>query len=688
MTLRIQTKATSRVKLSFWALLLSGKISSGSGFIAPFSSNDATPFALHLGIRNNAASARSMSPTSAAEVGKEDETSTLQAPFKVVVVGGGWAGFTAADALSSAVPSNNQDVEITILDAAPRGKGGLAGGWRTEAGRPVEAGIHGFWREYRNTFQVMTNRIGLSDLNQVLSPFTPSILVSQSGKVAVAPVLKEENDNDAKRTTRSSSRIGLQASPIETMARLLPPPLDLALTSDFQPNRNQLTTLDRISALGLLGAWADFGQEDEASWKRYDAISAEELFLSKAGITKRLYEELVLPLLHVLPMSTGYDCSAAAALSCFHVFALQSKGAFDVRWCRGGIAEAIFNPWVDRMLETKRIKIEGGARVTEICQLVDKKDSDNPPLHPMQVSLQDGRQLECDAVVLAVGGVAIGKLTQSSPVLQAIPQSSQFSKLDGVTCVAVRLFLKPHARITSDLEGGLHSSTQLPPAMAASMKESPVIVCGANVGGLPELKETGFCLYDLQRMHDEFQAPNDVAVLEVDFFRADDIANIEDDNEVARLTLRAAAAALGVPQIPISDVVDVAVVRARRAVSHFRVGSQSCSPTRPKLGKGIYVCGDWVDRSGHASWSTEKAVVTGKQAAQAISNDFGLNCAKGALHIIPAATDTPQLKLLQRGANILRSVIPPPGDGVPSSPWSFAQQLLTKQSKSSSSNQQ
>ena len=37
-----------------------------------------------------------------------------------------------------------------------------------------------------------------------------------------------------------------------------------------------------------------------------------------------LYDELVQPLLHVLPMAPGYDVSAAAALSCFHVFALQA----------------------------------------------------------------------------------------------------------------------------------------------------------------------------------------------------------------------------------------------------------------------------------------------------------------------------------------------------------------------------
>jgi hypothetical protein len=52
------------VNLSFWALLLSGKISSGNGLIAPFSRNDTIPFAWHLDTRNNAV-----------EVGKEDKSS-------------------------------------------------------------------------------------------------------------------------------------------------------------------------------------------------------------------------------------------------------------------------------------------------------------------------------------------------------------------------------------------------------------------------------------------------------------------------------------------------------------------------------------------------------------------------------------------------------------------------------------
>jgi hypothetical protein len=109
----------------------------------------------------------------------------------------------------------------------------------------------------------------------------------------------------------------------------LPPPLDLPILAELDnsksnnddKNNSKLKPVDLLSGLGLLGAWADFEQESLSSWERYDSQPASLLF-TKAGITDTLYEELVSPLLHVLPMCPAYDCSAAAALSCFHVFAL------------------------------------------------------------------------------------------------------------------------------------------------------------------------------------------------------------------------------------------------------------------------------------------------------------------------------------------------------------------------------
>ena len=562
---------------------------------------------------------------------------------RIVIVGSGWAGFSAADSLST-----SPNTQIILLDASPQGPGGLAGAGRaTRSGRPVEAaGLHGFWREYRNTFAAIQS-IGL-ELDQVLTPYLPSMLVSESGTVAVAPVMVGEGTQDI--DPMLLSKLPEYARPL---LKLLPPPLDLALLSDFNP-KSQLSVVDRLSGIGLLGAWADFEQEDQQSWKRYDPISAETLFLSIAGVTPTLYRELVTPLLHVLPMTPGYDCSAAAALSCFHVFALQSKGAFDVRWCRGSIAEKIFKPWT-MLLQSRGVQIRGGSRVTSIT-------SNSSSKWKYLVAVNGEKELiSCDAVIMAVGGSAMKRLALQCPLFQSI--SIEWNKLRGITCVAVRLFLKPHPIVTKFSNGG---STQLPPSMAAAMRDAPTIVCGPRV--IPQtLAETGFCLYDLQRLQDDFAVcPESTAALEVDFFRADTLAE-KSDEEVVAVTLAAIGAALRVEPLTMDDVLDVSVVRARDAVSHFCVHSASTSPDVKLLRneKGLYMCGDWIDRTGHASWSTEKAVVTGRQAALALANDFDLFDVK--VDVIPATADSAELTALRKLSKAIRRFIP--SNVFPTVPW-------------------
>lgn len=575
----------------------------------------------------------------------------------VAIVGGGWAGYSAAESLSS-----NPNVNITLLDAS-KAKGGLAGGFRTEQGRPVEAGIHGFWREYRNTFKIMQDIQGV-EIDEVLSDYTPSVLFSKNGKVAVAPVLgKEENEG-----FEENKKPFDQSFVLSEIAKKLPPPLDIALLAEFSPS-SPLSPLDRVSAIGLLGAWADFEQESKESWSRYDKFSAEELF-KKAGITDVLYEELVAPLLHVLPMCPAYDCSAAAALSCFHVFALQSPGAFDVRWCKGSIAEKIFAPWGDQ-LERRGVNVLGGAKATSIEKSEDKDGS-------FIIKLNEEEELSCDAIVLAVGGTSMSRISSSSSAISSLDQAKNFDKLRGVTCVAVRLFLQPHPTVTDGLNGGEYDKTELSPELANAMKDSPVIVCGPGIGGLESLKETGFCIYDLQRMHEEFavenvlQYNNRTAVLEIDFYRADSIADMNND-EVVNLALKTIAATFRVSPLKGSSVIDSAVLRARSAVSHFAPNSASYSPD-VKIGSGIYACGDWIDRNGHASWSTEKSVVTGRQAALALSTDFSLE--NSACDVIGTSPDTTALTALRKSTKILRSFIPPPNNTAPPSPWVLGRELF------------
>jgi hypothetical protein len=311
------------------------------------------------------------------------------------------------------------------------------------------------------------------------------------------------------------------------------------------------------------------------------------------------------------------------------------------------------------------VNIRGGSKVTAIKEI---KQDDNTVRYEVQVNGEES--MEYDAVVLAVGGTAMKNLLSCSPPLANLPGASGWKKFRGVTCCAVRLFLKPSLSKEGKVSGI--------PAIERAMKDSPIVVCGPNVGGIPELTETGFCIYDLQRLHEEFdlerqnndEVETPCIAFEIDFFRANELTKIQDDMEVAALALNALESALDIPPIDPGLILDVSVVRANNAVSHFCVDSASWSP-QVKLNKQLYICGDWIDRTGHASWSTEKAVVTARQAAGALSKDFGFNC---DTEILPAASDSPQLSTLRQIAKVLRRATS--FDLLPSSPWVFAKQLF------------
>jgi len=84
------------------------------------------------------------------------------------------------------------------------------------------------------------------------------------------------------------------------------------------------------------------------------------------------------------------------------------------------------------------------------------------------------------------------------------------------------------------------------------------------------------------------------------------------------------------------------------------------------------MCGDWVARTGHASWSTEKAVVTGIQAANVVADDCHL---KSNVSIIQAASDTLQLTGLRQLARTFRGAIPFGLEVKPQAPWIVARQF-------------
>ncbi|MEM8781011.1 MAG: FAD-dependent oxidoreductase, partial [Cyanobacteria bacterium P01_G01_bin.49] len=305
---------------------------------------------------------------------------------KVVVVGAGWAGLGATYQLAK------QGYDVTLLEASPY-PGGLVSGWKTENGKSIEAGIHGFWYPYRNIFNLV------KELN--LNPFTPF--------------------------TRSSqySPAGLEVeSPIFQNEPYLPTPLGTFLYTKFQ----RLPLIDRLSALPLLYTLIDFDNSHEAG-QRYDKVTARELF-KQFGVSSRLYKEAFEPMLLVGLFAPGEQCSAAATIGMLYYFILAHQPDFDVVWCRGTVGEMIFKPWVDK-IKSLGGKILTNKRVTDI--LLDEQGK-------AKGVVCNNETFNADAVIFAVSISGIKKIVAESKVLNNYPEFCNLANLGGIDVLATRLW--------------------------------------------------------------------------------------------------------------------------------------------------------------------------------------------------------------------------------------------------------
>ncbi len=312
--------------------------------------------------------------------------STESKTEKIVVVGAGWAGLSATYHLAK------QGYNVTLLEAGSY-PGGLVAGWKTEHGRSVEAGIHGFWYPYKNIFKLI-DELGI----QPFTPWTKSAQYSPAGLEVESPIFQQE------------------------------PPLPTPLGTFLYPQFQRLPLLDRLSALPLLYALIDFDNSDQA-WRRYDLVTARELF-KQYGVSGRLYSDAFNPMLLVGLFAPGEQCSAAAALGMLYYFILAHQPNFDVMWCRGTVGEKIFRPWVER-IEEARGKFLANRRVTDILfnELGEATD------------VVCGDEIfDTDAVIFAVGITGMKKIVASSSHLQSRPEFRNLMNLSGIDVLATRLW--------------------------------------------------------------------------------------------------------------------------------------------------------------------------------------------------------------------------------------------------------
>ncbi|BAU11775.1 amine oxidase [Leptolyngbya sp. NIES-3755] len=486
---------------------------------------------------------------------------------KVVIVGAGWAGLGAAYHLAQ------QGYAVTLLEAGGY-PGGLVAGWKTAQGRSVEAGIHGFWYPYRNIFGLI-DRLGIK-------PFTD--------------------------WTRSSqySPAGLEVeSPIFQQEPRLPTPLGTFLYTRFK----RLPLSDRLSALPLLYAVVDFDNSDEA-WRRYDSVTARELF-KQFGVSARLYKDSFEPMLLVGLFAPGEQCSAAAALGMLYYFILAHQPDFDVVWCRGTVGEQIFRPWVEQIEQA-------GGRV-----LTQRRVSDvilQEGIVPKITGVVCGDEVfEADSVIFAVGVTGMQKIVSQSATLRQFPEFCNLMNLNAIDVLATRLWFdrKVNVPLPSNACFGFDNTT-------------------------------GWTFFDLNALHDEFRNEPG-SVIEADFYHANQLLPMDDADIIAKVQRDLATC---VPEFRTAKVIDSSVIRLPRAVTHFSPGSYQSMLSGTTSIANLFMSGDWII-TRHGSWSQEKAYVTGLEAANRVIQQFGTGT---PAQIIPVEADEPHIAIARNANRTIRDL--------------------------------
>jgi uncharacterized protein with NAD-binding domain and iron-sulfur cluster len=374
-------------------LLAVAHLATSDAFLSPCSTNRIVRRVL---CSSNAAS----HTTTALEATPEQHPSKTE---KVVIIGAGWGGLSAAYDLSKRSDKYN----ITLVEMAPRVGGVVRDGFTSMSGkRTAEAGQHGFWDQYYNIFRLLDEDLGIID--DVLTEYAEQGQYSPEGLEAVWPVYRNQIPQ-------------------------LPTGLAQAAYTEFQ----KLPWADRLSAFPLILAFSEFDDSPKA-WERYDKVSFRDLCL-RLGVSRRCYDEAFEPMILTGLFAPGQECSAAAALGMAYFFVMANQNAFDVRWCKGNIGEMIFDPWIERIQDD--VTFRTSTKVTGFNITGDSGRQRISAVTCVDVSTQNEFELEVDHIVFAVGAAALNRIVRNSPELSSIPDFRRFANLRGTSVLATRLYL-------------------------------------------------------------------------------------------------------------------------------------------------------------------------------------------------------------------------------------------------------
>ncbi|KAG1676363.1 hypothetical protein FOA52_001158 [Chlamydomonas sp. UWO 241] len=314
----------------------------------------------------------------------------------------------------------------------------------------------------------------------------------------------------------------------------------------------------------FIATFLDFDSSEE-TYKRYDRMSAYELF-KMCGVSTAAYEEFLKPTLLVGLFAPPEQISAASMLETLYFYALAHQNDFDVCWCKGSIAERIFQPLISR--------IEGAGGNVVGNRLVTGLDTGADGEVTQVRALDRSTGLEvvypADAVVFAIGITGMQKLVTAVPALAAAQEFRAVMNLKSIDVIATRLWLDKKVE------------TKYP----------------ANVlSGFEPEAQAGATYFHLNDLQDEY-ADLDVSVITADFYNASALLPLTDAEIVARIKGHLETCE---PAFKGTNVVDSAVLRFPKAVTHFSPGSYPNRPYQITSLPNVFLAGDWVKGVQHGA---------------------------------------------------------------------------------------
>lgn len=366
---------------------------------------------------------------------------------------------------------------------------------------------------------------------------------------------------------------------------------------------------ERLTMLPFLLSFVDFDASPEV-YARYDKMSARELF-RQWGVSQRCYEDFLRPTLLVGLFAPPEDISAASMLETLYFYALAHQNDFDVCWPRGSIAETIFTPMVDR-IKTAGGQVLGGQLVTDLKPGPDGRSIGT--VVARDVTTGQTTSHTADAVVFAIGITGMQKLVQQCRILGDRQEFRNVMNLRAIDVIATRLWFDRLVK------------TRYPANVLSGFEAA-----------------AGATFFNLNELQDEYkESPG--SVITADFYGASALLPLTDDEIVERLKSHIQTCEPGFKD---AKVIDSAVLRFPKAVTHFSPGSY---PSRPYQATGIpncFLAGDWVKGVPHGAngLSQERAYVTGLTAANLVIDKCGVGRKAVVLDVEP---DEPHIAALKQ----------------------------------------